>query len=153
MPKELNLYDIFSQCIDSSKLRALQKGISIINEIPATLKIYADEKMITSVIRNILSNAVKFTRKGGKVTGKARIMEDGNAEIAITDNGVGISKEIIAKLFKLGEIMGTKGTDNEPTTGLGLVLCKEFIEKHGGQIRVESEEGVGSTFYFTMPIR
>jgi signal transduction histidine kinase len=109
--------------------------------------------MITSVIRNVLSNAVKFTRKGGKVTGRARIMEDGFAEIAITDNGVGISKEIIAKLFKLGEIMGTKGTDNEPTTGLGLVLCKEFVEKHGGQIRVESEEGVGSTFYFTMPVR
>jgi signal transduction histidine kinase len=151
MPKTLNLSDIFSQCFESTKLRAVQKGINIFNEIPLSLKIYADEKMINSVLRNLLSNAVKFTRKGGKVVGKARIIEEGKVEISVTDTGVGISGDIIAKLFKLGEKVGTKGTDNEPSTGLGLVLCKEFVEKHGGQIWVESQPNIGSTFYITLP--
>ena len=151
MPKALCLSDIFSQCIDSTKLRALQKGITILNEIPVTQKIYADEKMINSVLRNLLSNSVKFTRKGGKIVGKAKMVEEGKVEISITDTGVGIPGNIFDKLFMLGEKVGSKGTDNEPSTGLGLVLCKEFVEKHGGQIWVESLENIGSTFYFTLP--
>ena len=101
MPKALNLSGIFSQCIDSTKLRALQKGITILNEIPETLIVYADEKMITSVLRNLLSNAVKFTGKGGKVVGKARIIEEGKVEISITDTGVGIPKNTIGKVIHL----------------------------------------------------
>ena len=150
MPKALNLSYIFSQSIDSTKLRALQKGITIINEIPETLKIYADEKMINSVLRNLLSNSVKFTRKNGIVVGKAREIEEGMVEISVTDTGVGIPGNTMAKLFKLGEKVGSKGTDNELSTGLGLVLCKEFVEKHGGRIWVESKESNGSTFYFTL---
>jgi PAS domain S-box-containing protein len=150
MPKALNLSYIFSQSIDSTKLRALQKGITIINEIHGTQKIYTDEKMINSVLRNLLSNAVKFTRKGGKVIGKAREIEEGMGEISVADTGVGIPGDIIGKLFKLGEKVGSKGTDNELSTGLGLVLCKEFVEKNGGRIWVESKEGKGSTFRFTL---
>jgi len=150
MPKALNLSYIFSQSIDSTKLRALQKGITIINEIPETLKIYADEKMINSVLRNLLSNSVKFTRKNGIVVGKAREIEEGMVEISVTDTGVGIPGNTMAKLFKLGEKVGRKGTANELSTGLGLVICKEFVEKNGGRIWVESKENIGSTFYFTL---
>jgi len=150
MPKALNLSDIFSQCIDSTKQRAIQKEIIILNEIPETLKIYADEKMINSVLRNLLSNSVKFTRKNGIVVGKAREIEEGMVEISVTDSGVGIPRNTMAKLFKLGEKVGSKGTANELSTGLGLVLCKEFVEKHGGRIWVESKESIGSTFFFTV---
>ena len=150
IPKALNLSDIFSQSIDSTKQRAIQKEIIILNEIPETLKIYADEKMINSVLRNLLSNSVKFTRKNGIVVGKAREIEEGMVEISVTDTGVGIPGNTMAKLFKLGEKVGSKGTDNELSTGLGLVLCKEFIEKHGGRIWVESKENIGSTYYFTV---
>jgi signal transduction histidine kinase len=128
----------------------LQKGITIINEIHGTQKIYADEKMINSVLKNLLSNAVKFARKGGKVVGKAREIEEGMVEISVADTGVGIPSDIIGKLFKLGEKVGSKGTDNELSIGLGLVLCKEFVEKNGGRIWVESKEGKGSTFGFTL---
>ena len=150
MPKALNLSDIFSQSIDSTKQRAIQKEIIILHDIPETLKIYADEKMINSVLRNLLSNSVKFTRKNGIVVGKAREIEEGMVEISVTDTGVGIPGNTMAKLFKLGEKVGSKGTDNELSTGLGLVLCKEFVEKHGGRIWVESKESNGSTFYFTL---
>jgi PAS domain S-box-containing protein len=151
IPKALNLSGIFSQCIDSTKLRALQKGITILNEIPVTLIIYADEKMITSVLRNLLSNAVKFTGKDGKVVGKARENDKGMVEISVTDTGIGIPKNTLGKLFILGEKVGSLGTENEPSTGLGLLICKEFVEKHGGQIWVESQPNIGSTFYFTLP--
>lgn len=134
MPKALNLSDIFSQSIDSTKQRAIQKKIIILNEIPETLKIYADEKMVNSVLRNLLSNSVKFTRKNGIVVGKAREIEEGMVEISVTDSGVGIPGNTMAKLFKLGEKVGSRGTANEPSTGLGLVICKEFIEKNGGRI-------------------
>jgi signal transduction histidine kinase len=150
MPKALNLSDIFSQCIDSTKQRAIQKEIIILNEIPETLKIYADEKMINSVLRNLLSNSVKFTRKNGIVVGNAREIEEGMVEISVTDSGVGIPRNTMAKLFKLGEKVGSKGTANEPSTGLCLVICKEFVEKTGGRIWVESKESIGSTFYFTL---
>jgi signal transduction histidine kinase len=96
--------------------------------------------MINSILRNLLSNAVKFTKKGGKVVGKAREIEKGMVEISVTDTGVGIPGNTVGKLFMLGEKVGSKGTDNEPSTGLGLVLCKEFVEKHGGQIWMASRE-------------
>jgi PAS domain S-box-containing protein len=150
-PKSLCLSGLFSLNIDSISQRAFQKGITIFNEIPDDLVVYVDEKMINSVLRNLLSNAVKFTRKGGTVTGKARKIDSGMIEISVTDTGVGIPDSINAKLFNLGEKMGRPGTDNEPSTGLGLVLCKEFIEKNGGKIWVQSRENIGTTFYITLP--
>jgi PAS domain S-box-containing protein len=150
MPKSLNLSGIFLQSIDSIKQRAIQKGITIINEISENQIIYADEKMINSVLRNLLSNAVKFTPKGGRVIGKSREIEEGMVEISVTDTGIGIPGDTIRKLFMYSEKVGRKGTDNELSTGLGLVLCKEFVEKNGGRIWVESKEGNGSTFRFTL---
>ncbi len=149
-PREVNLSDIILQSIETIKQRAIQKQITIRSAIPLSQKVYADERMLNSVLRNLLSNAVKFTGKGGTIIGEARESDDGSVEIAVTDSGVGMSKEAIGRLFKIGEKVSTLGTDNEPSTGLGLLLCKEFVEKHGGTIWVESEEGKGSTFFFTL---
>ena len=151
VPKYLLLSDIFSQSKGSIEEKALLKEITILNEISVDQEIYGDEKMITSVLRNLLSNAVKFTKRGGEVVAKAKKIEGGFVEISLTDNGVGIPGSIIDKLFKLNESVGSKGTDNEPSTGLGLVLCREFVEKNGGKIWVESQKNMGSTFYFTIP--
>ena len=150
-PKALSLSDVFAESLNSVNQRGEQKGILFQNEIYTNLKIYADENMIDCVLRNLLSNAVKFTGRGGAITIKAEKIGNGMVEISIADTGIGISKENAGKIFKLGEKVGMKGTDGEPSTGLGLILCKEFVEKHGGTIRVESEEGKGSTFYITIP--
>ncbi len=149
-PVELCIRDVFLESEEYIKQRAMQKGITIIKEIPETIQVYADDKMINSVLRNLLSNAVKFSSKDGKVVGRAIERKGGMVEISVTDTGVGIPKNILEKLFKLGENVGTDGTDGEPSTGLGLLLCKEFVEQNGGNIWVESEEGKGSTFYFTL---
>ncbi len=150
-PQELCLFDVFLESKESIKLRALQKGITIINEIPENYKIYADEKMISSVFGNLLCNAVKFTQKNRRIIVRAKEREDGMMEISVKDTGIGIPRDLVGKLFTLGEDVGREGTDNEPSTGLGLMLCKDFVEKHGGKIWVESKENYGSTFYFTLP--
>ncbi len=151
IPIEFGLSEMFIGSIDSIKERARQKGIAIFHESDGIDKIYADEKMISTILRNLLANAVKFTRKGGNVTVRAKETIDGMIEISVTDTGVGIHKDMIDKLFILGEKVGTTGTEGEPSTGLGLILCKEFVEKHNGKIWVESRKNVGSTFYFTVP--
>ena len=98
-----------------------------------------------------VTNALKFTKRGGEITAKARGVKNRMVEISITDTGIGIPKDIIPRLFIVGEDVGSKGTEDESSTGLGLLLCKEFVEMHGGKIWVESEIGKGSTFYFTLP--
>ena len=113
------------------------------------IKVYADEKMLNTVVRNLLSNAVKFTRTNGKVIISAKQI-DGSVEVCVTDTGVGMSEEDVNKLFKLDQKVRKQGTEGEPSTGLGLLLCKEFVEKHGGKIWVESKENVGSQFHFTV---
>lgn len=152
LPREVSLLDIFSQSLVAIRQKAAQKDITIVNNIPLSLQIIADVVMINSVFRNLLFNAIKFSRRGGKVFCSSRELANGYLEIAIADNGVGISEDLNGKLFKLGEKVGTVGTENEPSTGLGLLLCKEFIEKHSGKIWVESEVGKGSTFYFTLQL-
>src|ERR1035437_613676 len=151
-PQELNLSDIAIQNIGIINQRALQKGITIINEVMVTEKIYVDIKMIDTILRNLLSNAVKFTRRDGKVIVRAKKTKGEMVEVSVSDTGVGISEEDIKKLFKIEEKVSSKGTDGELSTGLGLLLCKEFVEKHGGKIWVESEVGKGSKFIFTVPI-
>ncbi|MEI7812982.1 MAG: ATP-binding protein, partial [Ignavibacteria bacterium] len=99
---------------------------------------------------NLLSNAVKFTRQGGKVIVKATEVANNMVEISVTDSGIGMSEKFSEKLFKTDEKVGRKGTDGESGSGLGLLLCKEFVEKHGGRIWVESEIGKGTAFYFTI---
>ena len=151
LPAELSLSNLFIRNIEPLNERARQKGITIFREITGIDKITADEKLISTVLRNLLANALKFTDRGGEVSIGAKETEDGMIEISVTDTGIGIPKDVIDKLFILGEKVGTTGTDDEPSTGLGLILCKEFVEKHSGKIWVESQENVGSTFYFTIP--
>jgi len=149
--KDFDLSTIVLQNIDTFNQRAKQKGITIIEEIDHEQKVFADDKMIGSVLRNLISNAVKFTKKDGQVTIKAKTVSNGKIEISVEDTGIGISERLANNLFKIDEKVGRKGTDGELSTGLGLLLCKEFVEKHGGKIWVESEEGKGSKFIFTLP--
>jgi signal transduction histidine kinase len=151
VPEEINLSTIISQNIEIISQRALQKGIAILNEVPASERVYADNKMVDTVFRNLLSNAVKFTKKGGEIIIKSKKAASAMVEASVSDTGIGLSEINIKKLFKIEEKFTSKGTEGEPSTGLGLVLCKEFIEKNGGKIWVESDKGKGSTFYFTVP--
>lgn len=130
---------------------AKQKEIEIVCEACHEPIVYADPNMVNLVIRNLLSNALKFTPRGGtiKITGK---LSDCTLQISITDNGVGIPETVIQKIFKRKEFMTTRGTENETGSGLGLLLCQDFVERNGGDIWVESTPGDGSTFYFTVPI-
>jgi signal transduction histidine kinase len=127
------------------------KGIEINCKIPDYLFVFADTNLLQTVIRNLVSNAVKFTSKGGKVNISAKASTDSNIEISVQDTGIGMSQKLLGDLFKLDVKTTRKGTNGEPSTGLGLLLCKEFIEKHGGQIWAESEVGKGSSFHFTLP--
>jgi PAS domain S-box-containing protein len=130
---------------------AKNKGIELSYDIPEGLTIFADINMLLSVIRNLASNAVKFTPKGGKIIISAKVTGDHHVELSIRDSGIGMSSSMVENLFRLDVQTSRKGTEGEPSTGLGLILCKDFIEKHGGKIWVESEEGKGSTFRFTLP--
>ncbi|MCX6149554.1 MAG: PAS domain S-box protein [Ignavibacteriales bacterium] len=148
--QKLNLKAIVSQNISTIMDRAKQKGISIFNQVEDSINVSADEQMINTVLRNLISNAVKFTRKDGTITVNAKSIENEMLEISVSDTGVGISDKDLKRLFKIGEQVSSKGTEGESSTGLGLLLSKEFVEKHNGKIWVESKENVGSTFYFTL---
>nr|NQU93328.1 sensor histidine kinase [Bacteroidota bacterium] len=133
-----------------------KKNISLSNNISSDLEVFGDKNMLETVIRNLVSNAIKYTRKNGMITITAVAHED-MIQISVLDTGIGISPENIEKLFIIEHTISTLGTDNEQGTGLGLILCKEFIEKHHGQIWVESDpdgyrEGKGSVFHFTLPV-
>jgi signal transduction histidine kinase len=106
--------------------------------------------MFDSILRNLVSNAIKFTRPGGKVRVEAVCSNEHFIEMRVCDSGIGMNQELKDKLFLLSEKTSRPGTEGELSTGLGLLLCKEFIEKHGGKIWVESEVGKGSTFFFTI---
>ena len=150
-PRMLNLNAMFSGCIEIVKQVATQKGITILNKISVDQMIYADEKMTNSILRNLLSNALKYTVREGKVTATSKKLDNGLIEISVKDTGIGLSPQNAEKLFMIGEKVSTKGVDGETGTGLGLMLCKEFVEKHGGTIWVKTQVGKGSTFYFTLP--
>ncbi len=136
---------------------ANNKNIKIKTKTSQDLYIYADKEMIATILRNLLSNAIKFTYKNGEINIIARYRIEVNemvetyVEFSITDNGMGIPKDNLTNIFSLPVNRNSKGTYNESGTGLGLIVCKEFIEKHGGKIWVESEENKGSNFIFTIP--
>lgn len=133
------------------------KSIEIENEIPESLEVFGDYDMVSTVLRNLISNSIKFTNPGGKVSVSAW-KELSRVVVSVADSGIGIPQNKIDKLFKIDESLSTNGTQNEKGTGLGLILCREFIEKHGGKIWVETEteengtgSHTGSTFFFTLP--
>ena len=130
---------------------ANRKGIETAISMQEDLVVFADQNMLESTIRNVALNAVKFTSKGGKITISARSASRNSIEISVRDTGIGMSSEIMGKLFRIDEHISRVGTEGEASTGLGLLLSRDFIEKHGGRIWAESEEGKGSTFFFTFP--
>ena len=117
---------------------------------PENIIVQADFNMVDTVFRNLVSNALKFTNKGGKIFITVKVV-DSTIEVSVKDTGVGIKPENVGKLFRVDQSYSTLGTEKEKGTGLGLVLCKEFIEKNKGKIWVKSKQGVGSEFYFTLP--
>jgi signal transduction histidine kinase len=144
------LNDLLTETIELLNDAASQKSIQIFNTIHQEITILGDKSMIGTVLRNVISNAIKFSNPGGKIKISTEKNENGIVFL-VSDNGIGISKEDQLRMFRIEENFSVKGTQNEKGTGLGLILCKEFIETYGGKIWVESEEGVGSTFYFTLP--
>jgi len=150
-PKNLKLQTIILDVVSITNSSALIKDIFISCHLSNNIDIYTDEEMLKTILRNLLSNAIKFTDTGGKIEVYA-IKKQDYIEITVSDNGVGMDAETSSKLFNLETNVTKKGTAGEKGTGLGLILCKEFVEKHGGKIWCESEAGKGSTFKFTLPV-
>ena len=149
-PTVVSLIDLAKDNINFLSQIADKKSIKMINKIDENTLIWSDENQINLVIRNLMSNALKFTPKNGSISIKAREMNM-HWEVSINDTGVGIKKETLDNMFLKNTNITTYGTDNEKGTGLGLVLCKEMVENNKGEIRVESTLNVGTSFYFTVP--
>lgn len=149
-PEKLILSDLIKNILDSLNEVYVQKNIKITKEIGNATHIYADNAMINSVLRNLLSNAIKFTPANGNISIYAQEREN-DSLISIQDSGIGISPETLDKLFKIDQKVSRPGTEGESSTGLGLLLCKDFIDKHNGKIWAESVAGKGSTFYLSLP--
>ena len=149
-PAHIPLSDFVSEIHKVLKINADNKNIRIDIDIPETIKVFADKNLLSTILRNLISNAVKFTTEGGKVFITAE-EDNGKILVSVTDTGIGMNQEQVDLLFTLGTSKSTPGTTKEQGTGLGLILCKEFIEMHDGEIWAESEQGKGSTFKFTIP--
>ena len=150
-PHDVQLLPIVEESSGILNESAKHKNIDLTFDIPNDLSIFADTNLLQTVMRNLVSNAIKFTTNGGSVLVSAKAIEHGGVEISIKDSGIGISTTMVGDLFRLDSKAGRKGTAGEPSTGLGLMLCKEFVGMHGGNICVKSEEGKGSVFSFTIP--
>ncbi|OGU80074.1 MAG: hypothetical protein A2W11_11390 [Ignavibacteria bacterium RBG_16_35_7] len=148
-PVNLNLYDLVNKIIGISNQSAIDKIISISNNVDTGTFVYADVDMLRSVVQNLIINAIKFTQTGGQIIVSST--EKGDfVEVSVQDTGIGIGSEKSSELFNFNTIFTTKGTAGEKGTGLGLPLCKEFVERNDGKIWVDSESGKGSKFTFTL---
>ncbi len=150
-PSIISVTEICNGVTQLLQTNANKKNIEIVNSIDDTVKVFADKNMLNSIIRNLVSNAIKFSQSGNKIEYSA-ISKNNKIEITVSDSGVGMTKENIAKLFRIDVHHTTPGTQDESGTGVGLILCKSFVEKNGGKIWVESKLGIGSKFIFTLPI-
>ena len=149
-PENLSIPDLFSEIVGGQSDIAENKNIKLLSHVNTEKKVLADKNMILLVIRNLISNAIKFTPNGGQI----ELMADDNGEfikISVKDNGVGIQPDRVESLFHIETKVSTSGTDNEEGNGLGLILCKEFVERNKGEIKVESEPEQGTTVWFTLP--
>ena len=149
-PGNIEIVALITDAIELLSNAAQQKSITITHELPQSVTIFADKDLIGTTLRNLISNAIKFTDRDGKILVSVE-QKEGELLVTVSDNGVGIEADALVKLFRIDESYSTTGTQNERGTGLGLILCKEFVEKHGGRIWAESEVGKGSKFYFTVP--
>ncbi len=151
-PAELKLTEVIQNSIKGLKQSADNKQIDIKLELNDQIFVLADLNMVQTIVRNLLSNAIKFTPRGGSVIIKTDVNNTNNANISITDNGVGIEKSSLSKIFDLSNTLHTTGTEDEQSTGLGLILVKDFIEKNKGTITIDSEKGKGTVVLFTLPV-
>jgi len=150
-PEYFEIADIIDEIILLFIDTSTQKSISITKALPSSLVFYGDKAMIATIIRNLVSNALKFTPQGGTIIISAEVNTN-EIKVSVADSGVGILTSIMEKLFRIDVNCSTPDTQGEKGTGLGLILCKDFIEQHGGTIGVESTPGKGSKFHFTIPV-
>jgi signal transduction histidine kinase len=149
--EKFNLEQIVGQALEPLQDMYVAKEIKVAVEVSDLLHVLADEHLLLSVIRNLVTNAVKFTERKGNILVSARDMTDGFIQVNVIDSGIGIRNDMIDKLFLIEKSLGRPGTEGELSSGLGLLLCKDFIEKQEGIIWVESEVNKGTTFSFTLP--
>ncbi len=153
IPYQPRVLNLMAECIDvieNINPSAINKAINIHQLVDEKIRIYADPDMLKTVLRNLISNAIKFTNKGGSINVFAE-EDDSGITVVVSDDGVGINPKKANKLFDMTQFYSTQGTAKEPGTGLGLLICKEFVEKHGGKIWAESIQGSGSDFKFSLP--
>ena len=150
-PRIITLHSVASETIELLSVNAKNKNLTIVNSVPQNLFAFADKNMVTTIFRNLLNNAIKFTPLGGKI---AFIGKAGHqfSEVTIEDNGVGMEESIRSKLFRIDQHITSSGTSGESGTGLGLIITKEFLDKNSGTILVESEPGKGSRFIIHLPV-
>ncbi|ELR70489.1 two-component response regulator [Fulvivirga imtechensis AK7] len=149
-PTEVDVNAVIEKILTQLAAVAGNKNINLEMDLADGLKVYADEDHLKLVLRNLISNAIKFTEPGGKVSVTTKAIDKSKAEIVVADTGVGMSIEKLTTLFNIGDNQSTKGTAGEKGTGLGLILCKEFVEKNSGSIEVASLKGMGTTFTVTL---
>ncbi len=150
-PEAIRLQNKVPGCLEQNSGPAKSKAITIDFDLSEDLAIRADRRMFETVMRNLFSNAVKFTPRNGRILISCKRVIDGMVEITVRDSGIGMDAEMVGNLFLIDKKTGREGTEGEPSSGLGLLLIKEFVEKHGGRLRVESQPGKGSAFSFSLP--
>lgn len=150
LPGKISLHELLSRLESLVSEQAKNKEIRFEVQLQNDVEIFADRQMLNTVMRNLTSNAIKFTPKGGEITVSYVILHD-KVELAFADTGLGMDEETMNSLFLIDKMKSKKGTENETGTGLGLLLCREFIEKNNGTIRVSSQVGKGSTFVISIP--
>ncbi len=151
-PENLNLYPMVEEAIRYNVLMIDKKQIELHNTLHKEIQVHADKHLLSAVLRNLISNALKFTTRLGKVSIHCTDKNNDSIEISITDTGTGMTEEEISRLFRVEKGLLKLGTEKEKGTGLGLVICKEFIEKNNGALKIKSIPGKGSTVSFTLPL-
>lgn len=150
-PKSFILMPKISECMFFALEAVNKKEISITFDVPENLEVFADSEMLGGIMRNLVTNAMKFTHRGGSILVSAKPVSGNLVEISVKDSGIGMSQNMVDNLFRLDVNTNRKGTEGETSTGLGLMICRDFVEKNGGKLWAESEERKGSTFRFTLP--
>ena len=151
LPESIRFNKLVSNALESLIDMAIKKNILVAHNFHNDLVCFADRHMVETVIRNLVANSIKFTRNGGQVTIEAVKRDDGFLQVTIKDTGTGISNEIMGKLFNINEMVKCQGTESEPGSGLGLIICREFIRIHQGRLWIDTEPGKGTTVNFILP--
>lgn len=150
-PENLPLADTIQDVLRVFRTPMQEKSISLSENLEPSLVVFADANLLKTVLRNLLSNAIKFTPSNGTITISAKTLLDSSIRIAISDTGIGMDEDMVGRLFRLDQKVSRPGTEGEASNGIGLLLCRDLINRQGGEIRVESRPGQGSTFWFTVP--